>query len=99
MLTLEELEKGLMLSDEGDPYPTCRYRRGPFVFSVEEAGDLVREAEVQLRTAVLKILEGLTEAEGLRVVNAVLSSHVGSVAKYAIREERHGDLDKPGGLE
>ena len=42
----------------------------------------------------------LTEGERLRVVAKVFGGYVGSVAKYAIREERHpGQPDKPGGLE
>ena len=59
---------------------------------------LVTEAKLKLQMALEGVLEGLTEAEGLRVVNSVLSGYVGSVAKYAIREERHGGLEKPGGL-
>jgi hypothetical protein len=59
---------------------------------------VVREAELKLKRALLEAIKDLTEAEGLRVVNAVMSSHIGSVAKYAIREERHGDPEKPGGL-
>lgn len=35
MLTMEELTKGLALSDFDDPYPTWVYRRGPFVFTLE----------------------------------------------------------------
>lgn len=59
---------------------------------------LVTKAKLDLQMAIEGPLEGLTEAEKLRVVNSVLSSYIGSVVKYAIREERHGDLEKPGGL-
>ena len=59
------------------------------------------KAENELRESLLEIVQKheLTEAEALRVVNAALSGWVGSVAKYAIREERHGDPSKPGGVE
>lgn len=42
---------------------------------------------------------GLTEAEKLRVVNAIASDWIAGVAKYAIRDERHGNTSTPGGLE
>lgn len=60
-----------------------------------------RKAEYALKGAVHDIIvrHDLTEAEGLRVVNAALSDRVGGVAKYAIREERHGNTDTPGGFE
>lgn len=61
----------------------------------------VKKAEFELRDAVSAVVEkhDLTEAESLRVVNTALSEWIASVAKYAIREERHGTTDKPGGLE
>jgi len=34
-----------------------------------------------------------------RVVNTALGDTVGAIAKYQIRYERHGNTDKPGGLE
>jgi hypothetical protein len=57
------------------------------------------EAEVALSSAILDITQkhALTEAEALRVVNAACSSWIGNSAKYAIREERHGNTDTPGG--
>lgn len=57
------------------------------------------EAEVALSSAILDITQkyDLTEAESLRVVNAACSSWVGNLAKYSIREERHGNTDTPGG--
>jgi hypothetical protein len=60
---------------------------------------MVLAAEIRLRAAVTNELHGLTTAERLRVLAAVLGDTVGSIAKYAIREERHGDQDKPGGVE
>lgn len=60
-----------------------------------------RKAENELRSAILDIVQKhkLTEGEALRVVNEACSSWIAGVAKYAIREERHGDATKPGGLE
>jgi hypothetical protein len=60
---------------------------------------LVREAESKLRGHVLDILDdsGLTEGESLRVLAAVFGGYLASVAKYAIRVERHGDTETPGG--
>jgi hypothetical protein len=46
----------------------------------------------------LKTRHDLTEAEALRVINAVASDWIAGVAKYAIREERHGNGQTPGGL-
>ena len=59
----------------------------------------VIEAANALRTALNKIIEkhDLTTGEELRVVNEVFSGHIGNVAKYAIRRERHGKKNKPGG--
>jgi hypothetical protein len=61
----------------------------------------VNEAEMELRKAVTDIgkKHDLTEMELLRVVNTALGDTVGSIAKYHIRYERHGNTDKPGGLE
>lgn len=59
------------------------------------------KAELELRVALADIVEkhALTEGEALSIVNAALSGWVGTVAKFAIRHERHGDPNKPGGLE
>ncbi len=40
----------------------------------------------------------LTDAERLRVVTAALAGYLSGMAKYAIREERHGNSNTPGGL-
>lgn len=58
----------------------------------------VRAAEIKLREAIATATAGLTEAEALRAVNAVASEWIATCARYAIREERHGDTSKPGGL-
>jgi len=61
---------------------------------------IVREAASRLRLFLLEVTKDLTEAEGLRIVNEVMGSHIGSIARYAIREERHpGKPDEPGGWE
>ena len=61
----------------------------------------VQRASADLRQAVCdwRDRHDLTEAETLAVLTEVLGGSIGSIAKYAIREERHGDPDKPGGLE
>jgi hypothetical protein len=59
---------------------------------------LVRTAKLMVSSAVLTHTAELTEAERLFVVNAVCSDWIAGVAKIAIREERHGNADTPGGL-
>jgi hypothetical protein len=58
-------------------------------------------AECDLSRALTDVWKkyDLTSAEMLRVVAQVLGGHISSHAKYEIREERHGDINKPGGLE
>ena len=60
---------------------------------------IVNEAECKLREVLVKIAHDLTEGEFLKVVSGMLSEQVGLVAKYAIRQERHGRTDKPGDWE
>jgi hypothetical protein len=59
---------------------------------------IVAKAENDLRTAVAEAVRDLTTGEELRVLAAVFGDRVGGIAKYAIRDERHGKSDKPGGL-
>lgn len=40
----------------------------------------------------------LTAGEQLRVLTEVYGNYLASMAKYMIREERHGDIHKCGGL-
>jgi hypothetical protein len=42
--------------------------------------------------------DDLTTAETLRILTAVLSERIGWIARRAIRVERHGDPNEPGGL-
>lgn len=65
---------------------------------------MVRTAENDLRKAISDVVfrkydgERLSPGEQLRVVNAACSDWIANEAKYTIREERHGDASKPGGL-
>lgn len=62
---------------------------------------IVNRADSELRRIVADWQDGhdLTEAEELSVLTSVFSRSIGSIAKYAIREERHGNPGEPGGLE
>lgn len=61
---------------------------------------IVRDAECKLGMYLVdEIRSLLTNAEYMRVVVSVLGDSLSRLARYAIRHERHGDLDKPGGLE
>lgn len=60
---------------------------------------VVNEAECKLREALSEIRKDLTEPEYLKVVANILGDEVGTIAKYAIRQERHGRTDKPGDWE
>lgn len=59
---------------------------------------LVREAENKIRLVYVEALKGLTTCEAISVVNHMAFTEIGGMMKFAIREERHGDTDKPGGL-
>ncbi len=61
----------------------------------------VRAAENDLRKAIsdARAKYDLTAFEELRIATQVFADVAGSIAKYGIREERHGDPNKPGGLE
>jgi hypothetical protein len=53
----------------------------------------VTSAEQKLGASISKIVEEheLTTAEELRILVNTLTSRIGLIAKYAIREERHPD--------
>jgi hypothetical protein len=61
------------------------------------------EAEIELSEAIStwrkKWGDELTATESASILYHELSSRMRSMFKYAIRRERHGDTDKPGGLE
>lgn len=60
----------------------------------------VREARGELQKSLLKWLEffDLTTAEEVMVLTTVMSGLITGTMKYAIREERHGDANVPGGV-
>ena len=62
---------------------------------------IVRSAELALSNAYFEIYKDaeLTTGECVRVLTNFLSTSLGSIAKYAIRHERHGSGDKPGDVE
>ena len=59
---------------------------------------VVTKATLDLNAALLKIIEPLTDGETLRVISDVFGGFLSSWAKYAIRDERHGTTEKPGGV-
>ena len=64
---------------------------------------IVTDVELKLRDAVNEWMRSdevgeLTSLEYIRVVNTVVGGLIAGAVKYGIREERHGDTDKPGGL-
>lgn len=63
--------------------------------------EIVTKAEMDLHGAVLDVLKryDLTTAESIRVLTEAFSAQLHSIAKFCIRQERHGDADKPGGFE
>lgn len=67
---------------------------------IHEREPMVKRSAIALRDAVDKWrdVHKLTTPEELRVLNQVFGSEIAAIAKYAIREERHGDSSKPGGL-
>lgn len=58
------------------------------------------DADLELSRAITEIAtkHELTTVEELRLVNSTLSNHIGGILKFALRKERHGNTDKPGGL-
>jgi hypothetical protein len=60
----------------------------------------VPEAAEELQKAMSDLVREyeLTEAEQVRVIGEACHNCIAHMAKYAIREERHGNTEKPGGL-
>lgn len=60
----------------------------------------VSMARIDLVKAWLDIQEkhDLTQGECLSVLASFVGTDLGLMAKFMIRQERHGDPDKPGGL-
>ena len=65
-----------------------------------ERAPIVRKAENELEKAYLDTVDkyNLTTGECLRVLSNVMHNGISSIAKYAIRHERHGRGDKPGDI-
>lgn len=66
--------------------------------------ELVHDAEIALMDALIEwrrseAAQKLTEWELVSLMSHELGSYISGIAKYAIRLERHGDRDKPGGAE
>lgn len=61
---------------------------------------LLKEAESIIAAAILNVVVNgkLTGAEYVQVLTKVFSESILDHTKYEIREERHGDKEKPGGL-
>jgi hypothetical protein len=61
---------------------------------------IVDSAERKLSECLREIRSSdLTDAEYISVVADAFGQALGRMAKYQIRYERHGDTDKPGGVE
>lgn len=65
---------------------------------IHEREQKVLVACAQVQRDYLLAVKDLTTAEELRVIATVFGDILGSIAKYAIRQERHGSTDKPGGV-
>jgi hypothetical protein len=52
-----------------------------------------------LRTAWTEAARDLTGAEAISVLSSFAAEQIGIITKYQIRQERHGDTDKPGDVE
>lgn len=61
---------------------------------------MVREAQTQLMQNLLDLQRNfeLTDGEWVSIIAGELGDTLTRWAKYAIREERHGRADRPGGL-
>lgn len=61
---------------------------------------IVHSAQVDLQKQIRDWLQrhDLTTIEELHLINYVLSNTIGGTLKYALREERHGDVNEPAGL-
>ena len=69
---------------------------------LHEREKVVHEAKMDLAEKVLEWMQthrkNLTTAEELKVVSGEFGDYMQRMAKYAIRRERHGDENQPGGL-
>jgi hypothetical protein len=78
--------------------------RGDVSIRMHKREQLVQDAEIALMDAINEwyrsdAVAKLTEWELVSLLSSQLSNRLGGIAKYAIRDERHGDRNKPGGVE
>ncbi len=61
---------------------------------------VVKEVQLKLSKYLCDTMleSDLTYGEQLRVLAEVYGNWIAGIAKYMIREERHGDTNRPGGL-
>lgn len=55
--------------------------------------------KMDILEAVAELPDDLTDGEYVKIINGISYELIAGWAKYKIREERHGDPDKEGGLE
>ena len=72
--------------------------------SIHPREEVTRKAELKLRGLLLEWMTSeeaiaLTTTEYLCVAHAATDELVGQRLKYCLRQERHGDSDKPAGWE
>ena len=62
---------------------------------------IVNNAKIELTKCWLDLFQKheLTTAEMLSVLSQFSHEQIGGIAKFAIREERHGNTDEPGDVE
>lgn len=62
---------------------------------------IVRDAKIDLGRVITEWLErhDLTSSEEIMVVCSEMFGMITGTMKYAIREERHGNVETPGGIE
>lgn len=84
---------------EGDPSLSHLRLEMPKLHDREQA---VIDAERALHSCLMEWKKshgyGLTFAEMVRVISYEMGMNISTAAKYAIRVERHGDHNEPGGL-
>lgn len=74
-------------------------RRGEAMSKIHPREARCNTAERILREAVRQIYDlDLTQWEHMLIINRVLSDEIAGVTKFAIRYDRHGNTEDPGGL-
>jgi len=65
---------------------------------LHEREKMVKEIEWDIGDVIAEKTRELTTGEAIRVFCSLFNGQISTIAKYMIREERHGESDKPGGL-